>query len=142
MKLTYIVGIAALTAIATTLVLSPILARSETPAVITKTVYVPQPTLNSSQIIWLSRLMQCESGMNAKAVNANDLDNTPSYGILQFKPSTFKAAAIRFGLASTSNYMDAASQVVIVMDWMLYGGIDWHWQFPDCTSKLGVPPTQ
>lgn len=52
-------------------------------------VYVEKPMLSAAQVIWLARLMNCESGIKANAVNPNDLDNTPSWGILQFKDSTF-----------------------------------------------------
>lgn len=138
MSTKYTVATAVLTAILTTALFIPRVAGSEEVQI----VYTPQPTLSSSQIIWLSKLMQCESGINPKAINPNDLDNTPSYGLLQFKPSTFEASAKQFGFASTTDYMNPASQVAIVIEWILKGGIDWTHQFPDCVSKLGLPPAE
>lgn len=145
MKTKYIVGIAVLTALLTTLALVPLFARGNSePIVVTHetVVYVTQPTLSSSQTIWLAKLMQCESGIKGGAINPNDLDNTPSYGILQFKPSTFTAAAIELKLASTTDYMNPASQVAIVTHWILQGGIEWEQQFPACVAKLGPPPVK
>lgn len=96
--------------------------------------------LTPAQIIWMARLMQCESGIKAGAINPKDLDNTPSYGILQFKPSTYAWGAKLVGLATTTDYLNPEGQVAILQHWVLNGGINWHIQFPDCTSKLGLPP--
>jgi len=140
MKTIYVLLLAALVAVATTLVLTPRLAHGTEPDVIRETVEVSQPTLSPAQIIWLARLMQCESGLKANAVNPKDLDNTPSYGLLQFKPSTFKAAAIKYNLASTTDYMNPELQVEIVQNWILDGSVKWAIQFPACVKKFGVPP--
>lgn len=139
MKIQYIVGLAALTALITSLLLAPHLVKSET-IVSRETVYVTRPSLSPAQIIWLARLMQCESGLKSGAINPNDLDNTPSYGLLQFKPSTYAAGAKKYGLASTTNYMSPEGQVAIVTGWILDGSATWSQQFPGCTAKLGPPP--
>lgn len=136
MKIKYIVAIAVITAILTTIAVIPKLAKGSE----VLTVTVVQPRLSPAQIIWLARLMQCESGIRANAVNPNDLDNTPSYGILQFKPSTFYGGVKAFGLSTTTPYTDAETQVAIVEQWILLGGVRWEHQFPGCTSKLGTPP--
>ena len=141
MKIKHVVGIAVITAIATTLALTPLLVRSTpAPVVIREVVYEKQKTLSPAQVIWLAKLMQCESGIKASALNPNDLDNTPSYGILQFKPSTYISAAIGLGLASTTDFKNPEGQVAIVTHWILEGGIEWTTQFPACVAKLGLPP--
>lgn len=140
MKTKYIVAIAALTAIVTTIVLLPILAKAtSTPEVSREPSPVTQE-LSPAQIIWLARLMQCESGIRTDAVNPKDLDHTPSYGILQFKPYTYKQAAIKYGLASTTDFKNPEGQIQITMDWILGTSTNWHQQFPACVDKLGVPP--
>ncbi len=137
------VVVLALLALTAALVVVPLLVKADpTPEIKVVTVEVTQPTLSPAQIIWFARLMQCESGLKASAVNPNDLDNTPSYGILQFKPGTFAQGVKDFGLSTTTTYMDANTQVAIVEQWILRGGVNWHHQFPACTTKLGLPPTQ
>lgn len=141
MKVQHLVLLAVLTSILTTLALVPHFAKGVgEPIVIYKEVQVPQKTLNPKQVIWLAKLMQCESGIKAGAINPNDLDNTPSYGILQFKPSTYAGAAKQLGLASTTDYLNPEGQVAIVTHWILEGGIDWSHQFPACVAKLEYPP--
>jgi hypothetical protein len=139
----YIVAIAALTAVITTLAMLPLLVKAKKvpdPEIKIITIEVEKPHLSPAQIIWLARLMQCESGLKANAVNPKDLDNTPSYGLLQFKPGTFNAAVKEFGLSTTTSYMDPEVQVAIVEQWILRGGVNWRHQFPGCTTKLGLPP--
>lgn len=100
------------------------------------------PTLDHQQKAWLGALEWCESRGNPKAVNPKDRDNTPSYGLLQFKPGTFYGFAKKYGIATTSlGYMDPEVQEAIVTQMILRGGIDWSWQFPACTKRLGPPPS-
>lgn len=40
----------------------------------------------------------CESSLNPKAVNFKDRDGTASFGLLQFKPETFREYATKYGL--------------------------------------------
>lgn len=144
MKIQHIIGVSVLTAIATSLLFFPVISRGERDVtqVSRETIWLTltEPHLSSAQVIWLARLMSCESGIKASAVNPNDRDNTPSYGILQFKPSTFAFGARDAGIATTTPYMNPEAQVSIVTRWILKGGIDWHQQFPDCVLKLGLPP--
>lgn len=104
-----------------------------------ETLYVPTG-LSAEQIIWLARLMECESGIDAQAVNLVDLDNTASWGLLQFKPSTFSSFTVKYGLQG--ELMDGTTQVDIVSRWILNPGeVSWQQQFPGCVRKLGEPPS-
>lgn len=141
----YIVLVAAVTALVTTLAMLPLLVKAKKvpdPEIQVVVVEVPQPKLSPAQIIWFARLMNCESGIKATAVNPNDLDNTPSYGLLQFKPGTFNAAMRDLKLGTSTDYMDPELQVAIVEQWILRGGVNWRVQFPACVNKLGLPPTE
>ncbi len=143
MKTKYILGLSALAAFVTSLLLVPILAQSKQkepePQIQVVTVEVPQPHLSVSQIIWLARLMDCESGIKSSAINPNDVDSTPSYGILQFKPGTFKHFAAVYGIEG--ELMDAEAQVAIAEQWLLgRDSIRWSGQFPACVRKIGTPP--
>lgn len=141
MKNKYIVLLAAAVAALTTLFLLPIRAHGEppTPEPVVLTVYVEKPALNASQVLWLARLMQCESGLKASAVNPSDLDGTPSLGVLQFKIGTFTHYKAKYGIEG--DIMDAVPQVAIVTEWLLRPGeVDWTRQFPACVRKLGLPP--
>ena len=98
-------------------------------------------TLSYAQKAWLGSLEWCESRGQPDAVNPEDSDGTPSYGILQFKPSTFDEFAKRYGIATTTGYMDPEVQEEIVTQMILRGDVNWSRQFPACTKKLGYPPT-
>lgn len=103
------------------------------------TVATSTPTLSRPQKAWLGALEWCESRGQPGAINPKDLDNTPSYGLLQFKPETFITFAKLYGITSTST-MDADAQEAIVTQMILRGGVNWHQQFPDCVKRLGLPP--
>lgn len=96
-------------------------------------------TLTHEQQAWLGSLEWCESRGNPKAINPKDRDNTPSYGILQFKPTTFALFAKLYGTGSTTDFMNPTEQEAIVKQ-MILRGVNWAQQFPDCTKKLGTPP--
>lgn len=96
--------------------------------------------LTYQQRAWVGALEYCESRGNPKAVNPNDLDNTPSYGILQFKPSTYTYFKMRYKLDISDDYMDPAGQIKIVEQMIIRSDVDWSTQFPGCTRKLGLPP--
>lgn len=120
-------------------VLWPGEAQSETePAIVY--IEVEKPSLSPAQIIWLAKLMNCESHINKDAVNPVDRDGTASLGILQFKQGTFDGAMADYGLIGTIH--DGVTQVEIVSNWILEepGDVDWSWQFPACVEKLGWPP--
>ena len=100
-----------------------------------------KPSLSHAQVIWIAQLMNCESDVTATAVNPNDLDNTPSWGILQFKPSTFESFAVKYGIGG--ELMSAESQVAIVTHWILNPSeVTWSQQFPACIRKIGEPPLE
>jgi hypothetical protein len=105
----------------------------------TLVVYVQQPSLTPAQIIWLARLMQCESGMRAEALNPFDTNGLPSRGILQFQDATFAAYTAKYEIPTTTPTHEA--QVEIVAEWLLNPGtVTWGNQFPACVRKLGEPP--
>lgn len=103
-------------------------------------VHVKPLPVTQRQAAWLDRLVQCESHGDPKAVNPKDRDGTPSYGLLQFKPSTFAMFSKAYGMASTTDYMDPIAQRLIVMRMMRDPSVRWHQQFPVCVEKLGLPP--
>lgn len=92
----------------------------------------------------LSQLLNCESGYNAIALNAVDRDNTPSFGALQFKPSTWFGVLQKYydpyitPEQSFLKIFDGDLQVKMFVRWFEDGtkGQDW-WdsQFPDCAKK-------
>jgi len=96
--------------------------------------------LHIRQRAWLGALIWCESRGIETAINPVDLDNTPSYGLLQFKPSTFHYFMARYEIGTSTNYMDAELQQRIVEEMILRNDVKWHIQFPGCTKKLGTPP--
>lgn len=102
-------------------------------------VYMYRPALTPAQVIWLAHLMQCESTINAKALNPKDRDGTASIGILQFKQQTFDYYNKEYGLGG--DIEDGVTQVAIVTRWIeTPGTVDFAWQFPDCVKKHGLPP--
>jgi hypothetical protein len=96
--------------------------------------------LTRPQRAWLGALIWCESRGNVDALNKKDRDGTPSYGLLQFKPSTFTHYAKLYGIDGKAGYKDADTQEKIVEQMIIRGGINWSQQFPTCTKKLGTPP--
>lgn len=91
-----------------------------------------------SREAWVEKLIQCESTGNPQAVNPKDRDGTASYGILQFKPSTFAAYSAKYGIEG--ELMDAEAQIKIVHAMMDDKSVRWHNEFPDCVRKHGLPP--
>ena len=90
---------------------------------------------------WLLALEWCESRGRPSAVNPNDRDNTPSYGLLQFKPSTFDFFTKAYGLPE-KELMDPDAQRAIVRRMMQDPSIRWENQFPDCVKRhIGRPPS-
>ena len=101
---------------------------------------IPQPTLTHQQKVWMYALEWCESNGINSAINPNDLDNTPSYGAFQFKPSTLDFFAKKYGVATTT-VMDYEVQRKVVEQMVLHRDeIKWQNQFPWCVKKLGRPP--
>lgn len=88
---------------------------------------------------WLQELILCESSGNPEAINPLDLDGTPSFGLLQFKPSTFHGYRKQYGLPE-KELMDPEAQKDTVRHMMQDPWVDWYQQFPACTRRLGEPP--
>lgn len=107
--------------------------------------------LTHRQEVWIDALEWCESKAIDSAINKVDRDGTPSYYNFQFKPDTFEyygkmyevlpkemtAAAARTAMASSTLQMEVVRAMVADSK-----HIDWHTQFPDCTKRLGLPPTK
>jgi hypothetical protein len=96
----------------------------------------------------IDQLLMCESSGNQNAINPRDLDGTPSYGLFQFKPSTWKLYVKKYDL----------------FEWERFDEVDWHntmmngelqrivvelmfrdpqvrlrtREFPGCSKKLGL----
>lgn len=110
-------------------------------AIASSTPPVLRPT--DRQEIWINALEWCESKGRPDAVNPKDRDNTPSYGILQFKPGTYAFYAKQYKLASTTDYMNPIGQKTIVEHMVLDSAVNWEQQFPDCVQHhIGRPPKQ
>lgn len=99
-----------------------------------------QPILAEDRATWLAGLIQCESNGRPEAVNPKDRDGTPSYGLLQFKPSTFEMFSKAYGIEG--KLMDPEAQTAIVIRMMDDKSVVWENQFPACVRKLGRPPQQ
>lgn len=114
-------------------------AATTTPAVSRETgPAVPRGTTDEQEK-WLADLEQCESRGNPGAINPEDRDGTPSYGLLQFKPSTFEMFAKAYGIEG--ELMDPDAQRNIVRRMMHDPSVRWETQFPDCVKKyIGRPP--
>ncbi len=104
---------------------------------VSKANVVMYPEIHGDIEIWIDGLEWCESGGNPLAVNPNDTDNTPSYGILQFKPSTFDYFSKKYRIVG--ELMDPVAQRKITRA-MIDNGVDLTRQFPGCTRILGLPP--
>lgn len=89
---------------------------------------------------WLADLIACESRGNPEAINPKDRDGTPSYGLLQFKPSTFEMFSKAYKIEG--ELMDPEAQKAIVRRMMDDKSVVWENQFPACVRKLGRPPQQ
>lgn len=108
-----------------------------------------EPTLSHKQEVWMYALEWCESNGDVTAINAEDLDGTPSYYSWQFKPSTFRHFGTLYGIIATSTtnvelmelLKDYELQKAIVTQMILHRDeIQWDRQFPWCVKKLGWPP--
>lgn len=118
----------------------PALARQESVLVraVREIVTPERVALIAERSAWLDQLAQCESSGNPSAVNPSDVDGTPSYGLLQFKPQTFLMYKERYGI--TGELMDPQAQRAIV--WRMFDDplVVWEREFPACVRKIGPPP--
>ncbi len=98
--------------------------------------------------ILIDKLMMCESGGNWEAVNPKDLDGTPSWGLFQFKPSTWKLYVKKYDLWEWQNFDDADwwntmmngdLQRIVVEKMFLDKDVRLATrEFPGCSRKLGL----
>lgn len=104
--------------------------------------YTPPPKPTALDL-YLDKLALCESGNRPDAVNPMDLDGTPSLGRYQFKQSTFDSFSALYGLSTTTkghSIWNGDEQRIIVKRMAQDERVNFHWQFPACTTKLGLPP--
>ncbi len=122
---------------------------------------VPAHVLTHAQEVWAYALEWCESGGRLDAINERDLDGTPSYGPLEFKPATILYFGMRYGVivqqaadapdlytlsdgsigGITELVMDYGIQRAVLAEMIRHrDSIDWLQQFPDCVRRLGPPP--
>ena len=99
---------------------------------------IPNDNLTHQQKAWMGTMEWCESNGDPTRINPKDKDNTPSYGILQFKPGTFEWAKKHY--QTTGKLMDPEAQEAVFTQMILKNDINWHQQFPDCVKKYGKPP--
>lgn len=109
---------------------------------------VYEPT--HAQTVWLHALEWCESAGNKSAINPEDKDHTPSYYSFQFKPSTFKAYALKYEILKKED-VDTSKELMeqlknynnqfqVVASMINDPSVRWRSQFPGCVAKLGLPP--
>lgn len=104
--------------------------------------------LNHEQEVWLHALEWCESSGIPSKINKKDVDGTPSYYSFQFKPSTFKAFGIKYGLFDREitdeevklRLGDYELQKKVVSFMINDRKVIWRREFPDCVRRLGPPP--
>ena len=96
------------------------------------------PTTASSTQKWIDALAKCESNGRWTALNPMDLDGTASKGKFQFKESTFKNFAKKYGIKTTSIW-NGDEQELIVHEMIKDKSVNMKMQFPDCVRKLGLP---
>lgn len=104
--------------------------------------YKYRPVTKSTKYLdiedWKKELRNCESGGNDTALNPKDLDGTPSHGRYQFKDTTFYAYAKKYNIKVTS-YLNGDEQELLLDQMIQDNDVDLTWEFPDCTSRIGLP---
>lgn len=107
-----------------------------------KEIIIPKVQVTHAQAVWISALEWCESRGRPTAVNAKDRDGTPSYYSFQFKPSTFQAMKIRYGIEGVIESQEDQQKILeaMVLDTKITNN-EWRYSlFPGCVAKLGLPP--
>ncbi len=107
-----------------------------------------RPTVTHQQDVWISVLEWCESRGITTAINREDRDGTPSYFSFQFKPSTFKHYAVKYGFLektlTSEQYFEQMRehkvQRSILERMVLDPDVVWTREFPACVAKYGKPP--
>lgn len=74
----------------------------------------------------LEALAVCESGINEKAVNKEDSDGEPKYGVWQYDADTWIAFQIEMGIEPTLNIYSGRDQLRVTR-WALANGKASHW---------------
>lgn len=106
--------------------------------------------IKSNPETWILALEWCESRGNNTAVNAEDLDGTPSYYAFQFKPGTFRGYAEKYGIIEKglsdrelmNELADYSKTRATVWEMMQDSSVKWETQFPWCVKKhIGWPPS-
>lgn len=118
-------------------VLAPVEA-AEAPQTIVEAVAPKSATSTAALVWWVHRLIMCESRGNVSALNPQDLDGTPSHGLLQFKVSTFALFAKAYKIEG--ELLDPEAQIAILLRMIDDPSVDLTKQFPACVRKLGLPP--
>ena len=114
-----------------------------------ETYIAPEPDLvTHAQKVWISALEWCESRGKPSAVNAKDLDGTPSYYSFQFKPGTFRYYGEKYNVIEKELSDEAIMEKMksqelqqLIVENMVADSknIKWEQQFPWCVKKLGRP---
>lgn len=108
-------------------------------------------SLTHAQTIWISALEWCESRGKKTAINAKDLDGTPSYYSFQFKPGTFLYFGQLYGVLDKGLTLSDITDKDIIKDYEITkdiveamvahrNEISWETQFPGCVRQIGKPP--
>lgn len=116
--------------------------------------------LSHRQTVWLYALEWCESrGNGVKSINPRDRDGTPSYYHYQFKVSTFRGFAKKYGFPASLLDQTTIAKIPqmsnqellklmenraltehLVKKMILDPKTSWELQFPVCVKNLGRPP--
>ena len=86
----------------------------------------PIPIQTKEQVEWMDKLIECESGGNAHALNPED-GGSRSVGILQFKDATFLGFSKQYGLGFSHEDIYNPESQKIVAHHMLEDGLEHQW---------------
>lgn len=92
----------------------------------------------------IDKLAVCESTDAARAINFEDRDGTASFGCLQFKPTTFRKYAIKYGYMGEkaswdwmmTKIFDCELQKQIGADMIKDKEVDKNNEWPVCWNKI------
>lgn len=104
----------------------------------------PFQVKNDIRYLIVEKMAICESSNNPSAINPNDLDNTPSYGRFQFKPTTLLHFVNKYKLADTTGW-----DIIDATNWCFDGqftekifrkmlddkSVNFSTEFPACFKK-------
>jgi hypothetical protein len=99
---------------------------------------VTDKTVFLDKVEWKRQLRKCESGGVDKALNPKDLDGTESIGRYQFKKGTFYGFAKKYNI-SVTDVWNGEEQEKILDKMIEDEKVDLTFQFPDCTTRIGLP---